>query len=85
MSRYCDLTGVGPLTGNNRSHSMRATRRRWNVNLHKVKMEINGRKVTLKVSARGLRSLRKQIENMQAKSHTCECRNHEHTQEQVAA
>ena len=85
MSRYCDLTGVGPLTGNNRSHSLRATRRRWNVNLHKVKMEINGRKVTLKVSARGLRSLRKQIENMQAKNHACECCNHEHTQDQVAA
>lgn len=86
MSRYCDLTGVGPLTGNNRSHSLRATRRRWNVNLHKVRMTINGKKVTLNVSARGLRSLRKQISNMEAQEHTCQCEHcqHEEQKEQVS-
>ncbi|MCR5514600.1 MAG: 50S ribosomal protein L28, partial [Bacilli bacterium] len=33
MSRKCPITGKGPMSGNNRSHSVRATRRRWNVNI----------------------------------------------------
>lgn len=55
MSRYCPLTGKGPMSGNNRSHSMRATRRRWGVNLQKVK--IDGK--TYRISARALRTLHK--------------------------
>ena len=43
MSRVCPLTGKAPLSGNARSHSLRATRRRWNVNLQPVKVEIDGR------------------------------------------
>lgn len=38
MSRVCPLTGKKPTSGNNRSHSLRATRRRWGVNLQKVKL-----------------------------------------------
>lgn len=59
MSRFCPLTGKGPLSGNARSHSLRATRRRWNVNLQPVKVEIDGRVVTLKLSARAIKTLRK--------------------------
>ncbi len=79
MSRYCDLSGVGPLTGNTRSHSLRATRRRWNVNLHKVKMNINGQVVTLKVSARTLRTLKKQAQEAHAHCgcEHCQCEAHE--------
>lgn len=55
MSRYCPLTGKGPVSGNARSHSLRATRRRWGVNLQKVK--IDGK--TYRISARALRTLRK--------------------------
>ncbi|MGM9948226.1 50S ribosomal protein L28 [Floccifex sp.] len=56
MSRVCEVSGKGPLTGNRRSHSLRATRRKWNVNLQQV--TINGEKK--RVSARTLRTLKKQ-------------------------
>ncbi|MDD6302081.1 MAG: 50S ribosomal protein L28 [Bacillales bacterium] len=59
MSRVCPLTGKGPHAGNNRSHSLRATRRKWNVNLQPVKVNINGRVVTMKLSTRALKTLRK--------------------------
>ena len=55
MSRVCEVSGKGPLTGNRRSHSLRATRRKWNVNLQQV--TINGEKK--RVSARTLRTLNK--------------------------
>ena len=59
MSRVCPLTGKHPISGNRRSHSLRATRRRWNVNLQPCKVEIDGRVVTLKLSARAIKTLRK--------------------------
>ena len=59
MSRVCVVTGKGPVTGNKRSDSLRATRRRWNVNLQPCKVEIDGRVVTLKLSARAIKTLRK--------------------------
>lgn len=59
MSRKCPVSGKGPLSGNNRSHSLRATRRRWNVNLQKYKIEVDGKMVTVKMSARAYRSLNK--------------------------
>lgn len=60
MSKVCAISGRGPLTGNKRSHSMRATRRKWNVNLQKVRIEIDGKPQTVRVSARALRTLKKQ-------------------------
>lgn len=59
MARVCIITGKRPVSGNNRSHSLRATRRKWGVNLQKVKLEINGHVKTVKVSARALRTLKK--------------------------
>lgn len=59
MSRYCEITGKGPMTGNNRSHSLRATRRRWNVNLQKRKVEIDGEIVVIRMSNRAYRTLKK--------------------------
>lgn len=59
MSRRCIITGKGPVSGNNRSHSLRATRRRWNVNLQKTTLEIDGRKVQVRISAKALHTLRK--------------------------
>ncbi len=55
MSRICEISGKRPLSGNNRSHSLRATRRKWNVNLQTV--VIDGKKV--RVAARTLRTLKK--------------------------
>jgi large subunit ribosomal protein L28 len=60
MSKKCAVSGRGPLPGNRRSHSMRATRRKWNVNLQKVRINVNGKPQTVRVSARALRTLKKQ-------------------------
>ncbi len=60
MSRVCAVTGKGPLSGNNRSDSLRATRRRWNVNLQKVKVMVDGKPQTVMMSARALKTLKKQ-------------------------
>ena len=60
MSKVCAISGKGPLTGNKRSHSLRATRRKWNVNLKKVNVIVDGKPVKMRISARALRTLKKQ-------------------------
>jgi large subunit ribosomal protein L28 len=42
MSKVCSVCGKGPGFGNNRSHSMRATPRRFDPNLQKVRIIENG-------------------------------------------
>ena len=59
MSRRCEISGVGPMSGNKRSHSLRATRRVWNGNLQKYRININGKMVTVKMTARAHRALMK--------------------------
>lgn len=59
MARYCPVSGKGPLSGNKRSHSLRATRRRWGVNLQSYQVEVDGKIQTVKMSARAYRSLNK--------------------------
>lgn len=61
MSRVCQLTGKKPGVGNKVSHSQRKTRKRWLPNLvtQKFWLESEGRWVRLKVSARGLRTIKK--------------------------
>ncbi len=59
MSRVCPVTGKKPQYGKNVSHSRRHTCRRWNVNLQNTTVVINGKKVKRRVSAAGLRTLRK--------------------------
>ena len=60
MSRVCPVTGKGPMSGNNRSHSLRATRRRWNTNLQTKVVMIDGKPTRVRMSARAYRSLNKQ-------------------------
>ncbi len=59
MSRKCDLTGVGVMTGNNVSHSKRRTRRRFLPNLQQVHLLSDAlkRKVSLRITAATLRSV----------------------------
>lgn len=60
MSRRCPVTGKGPISGNARSHSLRATRRRWNVNLQKYTfVDENGQRFSVRMSARAARALKK--------------------------
>lgn len=58
MSRVCAVSGKKALSGNRRSHSLRATRRKWNVNLQKVHMIVDGKPMTVKVSARAFKTLK---------------------------
>ncbi len=60
MSRMDQITGKKPMSGNYRSHAMNATRRKFNLNLQKVTIVENGRKVTYRVTAKTARTLRKQ-------------------------
>lgn len=61
MSRFCQVTGRGPMSGNNVSHANNKTRRRFNVNLHNRKFWVPSaqRFVKLKVSNKGLRIIDK--------------------------
>ena len=52
MSKRCAITGKGPLTGNKRSHALNATKRRWNVNLQKVTLLVDGKPKKVRISAR---------------------------------
>ena len=58
MSRVCAVSGKKAMSGNKRSHSLRATRRKWNPNLQKVRLMVNGKPKTVKVSARTLKTLK---------------------------
>ncbi len=59
MSRVCELTGKGPMTGNNVSHAKNRTRRRFLPNLNDVTLqsEVLGRGFKLRISAAALRSV----------------------------
>ena len=59
MSRRCELTGKGPMSGNNVSHANNKTRRRFLPNLNDVSLqsETLGRVVKLRISAAALRSV----------------------------
>ena len=59
MSRVCELTGKGPMTGNNVSHANNKTRRRFLPNLNDVSLtsEKMGRTYSFRISAAALRSV----------------------------
>ena len=59
MSRKCELTGKGPMSGHTVSHSNIKTKRRFLPNLFNVTMisDSLGRSVKLRVSANAIRSV----------------------------
>lgn len=59
MARRCELTGKGPISGNNVSHANNKTRRRFLPNLCNVTMQSEklGRSFKFKVSAHALRTV----------------------------
>ncbi|HSI69025.1 MAG TPA: 50S ribosomal protein L28 [Gillisia sp.] len=61
MSRVCELTGKKAMVGNNVSHAMNKTKRKFNINLLKKRFYIpeEDRWVTLKVSASALKNINK--------------------------
>jgi large subunit ribosomal protein L28 len=56
VSKVCTVCGKKPAFGNNRSHSMVATKRRFNPNLQRVRMFVNGVKTRAYVCTRCLKS-----------------------------
>ena len=57
MARKCYVTGIGTQSGNNRPHSLKATRRKWKANLQKVRIkDADGKIKRDYVSTRALRS-----------------------------
>ncbi|MBO6037167.1 MAG: 50S ribosomal protein L28 [Acetobacter sp.] len=59
MSRRCQITGKGVLTGNNVSHANNKTRRRFLPNLQETSLvsEVLGAAVRMRVSVQGLRTI----------------------------
>ena len=57
MARKCYATGLGTVSGNNRTHSLSATKRKWKANLQKVRIKDEDGKIKrVYVSTRALRS-----------------------------
>ncbi|HET8753152.1 MAG TPA: 50S ribosomal protein L28 [Salinimicrobium sp.] len=61
MSRVCELTGKRAMVGNNVSHAMNKTKRKFNVNLCKKRFYIpeEDRWVTLRVSTSAIKNINK--------------------------
>ncbi|PKP68825.1 MAG: 50S ribosomal protein L28 [Alphaproteobacteria bacterium HGW-Alphaproteobacteria-4] len=59
MSRVCELTGKGPMSGNTVSHANNRSRRRFLPNLNDVTLmsDVLGQSFKLRISAAGLRSV----------------------------
>lgn len=60
MPRVCPITGKKTVSGNKRSHSLRATRRTWNANLQKATILVDGKPTRVRISARALKTLKAQ-------------------------
>ena len=61
MSRTCELTGKKSMVGNNVSHSLNRTKRRFDANLIKKRFYIpeEDRWITLKISTSALKTINK--------------------------
>ena len=61
MSRVCELTGKKAMVGNNVSHAMNKTKRKFDVNLLKKRFYIpeEDKWVTLRVSASSIKDINK--------------------------
>ena len=61
MSRVCQVTGKGPITGNNVSHANNRRKRRFlpNLHTHRFWVPAEQRFVSLRVSSKGMRVIDK--------------------------
>lgn len=69
MSRVCQVTGKGPMVGNNVSHAKNRTKRRFLPNLQSKRfwVESENRWIRLRISKKGLRIIdKKGIEDVLA-------------------
>ena len=56
MSKVCDVCGRGPQFGNRISHAHNVTKRRWNVNLQKVRAVVSGASKRIRVCTSCIKS-----------------------------
>ncbi|MFQ5927004.1 MAG: 50S ribosomal protein L28 [Terriglobia bacterium] len=56
MAQRCEICGKGPQSGNRISHAHNLTRRRWNVNLRRVRVRIGGARKRMRVCTDCIRS-----------------------------
>ena len=56
MAFKCDLCGKGPLVGNQVSHANNKTKKRTKPNLQRVRADLNGRHLHLRVCTRCLKA-----------------------------
>ena len=56
MAKRCDICSKGPMAGNNVSHAMNKTKRRWLPNLQPVRFDDHGTHRTARVCTKCLRS-----------------------------
>ncbi len=56
MARVCDICGKGPTYGNNVSHANNKTRRRWEPNLQRARVLVDGKPKRIRVCTSCLRS-----------------------------
>ncbi|GIM58782.1 50S ribosomal protein L28 [Capnocytophaga canimorsus] len=61
MARVCEITGKKAMVGNNVSHAMNKTKRKFNVNLTKKRFYISeeDRWITLRVSTSAIKTINK--------------------------
>jgi large subunit ribosomal protein L28 len=62
MAQFCEITGIGPKSGNLRSHANNKNRTRWipNLKYKRYVIEETGQSLTLRVSAAGIKTIQKQ-------------------------
>ncbi|MGH9452247.1 MAG: 50S ribosomal protein L28 [Terriglobia bacterium] len=56
MARACEICGKSPVYGNRVSHAHNVTHRRWNPNLRKIRVMVNGARRALRVCTSCIRS-----------------------------
>ncbi|WP_343152865.1 50S ribosomal protein L28 [Buchnera aphidicola] len=61
MSQICKITGKKPMSGNNRSHAMNATKRKFfpNLQIHRFWISEKRKFIKLKVSTKAIRLIDK--------------------------
>lgn len=61
MARICQITGKGPMVGNNVSHANNKTKRRFLPNLRTIRIRLeDGTTKKVRIAASTLRTLKKQ-------------------------
>ncbi len=55
----CQVCGKGPQFGHNVSHSMRHTKRRWNPNIQRRRLSVDGREQRVFVCANCIKTMQK--------------------------